>query len=79
MSTSSTTSVNCGVYLQANVVYKSSDPHDLYPDGEYIRTYSPEYSGIPAMPAVCTSRRNVEQGYSSEDSSYTAGGYYDFN
>ena len=58
-------------YFQANVVYASSDPRDLYPDGEYIRTYSPEYSGIPAMPAVITSRRNTELGYSSEDSSYT--------
>jgi len=37
----------------------------------FTRNYSPECSGIPALPAVIPARRQPEQGYSSEDSSYT--------
>lgn len=54
--------------VKANVIYTSSSPHNLYPNGEYIRTSSPSYSGIPAMPAVIGRRREEEPGYSSEDS-----------
>merc|ERR1711971_908346 len=51
------------------VVYDSVRNNDLYPDGEYIRTPSPEHVGIPAGPLKMPMRRlESTDGYTSEDS-----------
>ena len=50
-------------------VYDSVRNNDLYPDGEYIRTPSPEHVGIPAGPLKMPMRRlESTDGYTSEDS-----------
>lgn len=55
-------------YDSVNIVY-DSEKKDLvpYPDGEYIRTPSPEHSGIPARPAVITLRSKKDMEFTSED------------
>ena len=59
---------------QLNIVY-DSEQKDLvpYPEGEYIRTPSPEHSGIPARPVQIMRKTSAEeQEYTSDGSSYRA-------
>ena len=54
---------------KVTVVYDSVRNNDMYPDGEYIRTPSPEHVGIPAGPLKMPMRRlESTDGYTSEDS-----------
>lgn len=60
--------------VSLNIVYDSEQNHLVpYPDGEFIRTPSPEHSGIPARPAVIPVKMmNKEVEYTSDDDSVHA-------
>ncbi|XP_059090088.1 uncharacterized protein LOC131885907 isoform X3 [Tigriopus californicus] len=66
--TKQTTARNPAHSTQLNIVYDSENKNLVpYPDGDFIRSPSPEHSGIPAVPVTMPMRSKDEE-YTSDES-----------